>query len=165
MKTAVDWLIEQLTPSISLQQKHIDELKEKAKEMEKFQIVDARVFYFQELDKTPYGMEYLSKLDGAIGDAEDYYNKTYPGGNPKSFIDGINNFKIKHGAIFENKSYMELKEDDEKEALLTDFLNWYIKRYTDDAKDDIQYFTDATGLQIPIGMIIEHYLTRKEDLI
>ena len=35
MKTAVDWLIEQLTPSISLQQKHIDELKEKAKEMEK----------------------------------------------------------------------------------------------------------------------------------
>jgi len=57
MKTAVDWLIEQLTPSISLQQKHIDELKDKAKEMEKFQIVDARVFYFQELDKTPYGME------------------------------------------------------------------------------------------------------------
>jgi len=44
MKTAVDWLIELLTPSISLQQKYIDELKEKAKEMEKGQIVDARVF-------------------------------------------------------------------------------------------------------------------------
>ena len=40
-QTAVDWLIKQLTPSISLQQKHIDELKEKAKEMEKEQIVDA----------------------------------------------------------------------------------------------------------------------------
>jgi FtsZ-binding cell division protein ZapB len=35
--TAVEWLIEQLTPSISLQQKHIDELKEKAKQMEKEQ--------------------------------------------------------------------------------------------------------------------------------
>jgi hypothetical protein len=40
-QTAVDWLIEQLTPSISLQQKHIDDLKEKAKEMEKEQIQNA----------------------------------------------------------------------------------------------------------------------------
>jgi len=40
--TAVDWLIEQLTPSISLQQKHIDELKEKAKAMEKVQIENIR---------------------------------------------------------------------------------------------------------------------------
>ena len=37
-QTAVDWLIEQLTPSISLQQKHIDELKENAKAMEKEQM-------------------------------------------------------------------------------------------------------------------------------
>ena len=36
-QTAVEWLIEQLTPSISLQQKHIDDLKEQAKEMEKEQ--------------------------------------------------------------------------------------------------------------------------------
>jgi hypothetical protein len=40
-QTAVDWLIEQLTPSISLQQKHIDDLKEKAKAMEKQQIIEA----------------------------------------------------------------------------------------------------------------------------
>lgn len=108
-QTAVDWLIEQLTPSISLQQKHIDYLKTKAKEMEKFQIVDARVSYFQELDNTPYGMEYLSKLDKAIGEAEDYYNKNHTGEKTKSFIDGINEFKTKHGSIFENKSYNELK--------------------------------------------------------
>jgi len=76
-QTAVDWLIEQLTPSISLQQKHIDELKEKAKEMEKGQIVDAGVFSFQLNDKTPYGMEYLSKLDNAISNAVDYYDETY----------------------------------------------------------------------------------------
>jgi len=36
-QTAVEWLIDQLTPSISLQQKHIDELKNQAKEMEKEQ--------------------------------------------------------------------------------------------------------------------------------
>lgn len=76
-QTAVEWLIEQLTPSISLQQKHIDELKDKAKEMEKGQIVDARVFAFQQIDKTPYGMEYLSKLNNAISDAVDYYDETY----------------------------------------------------------------------------------------
>jgi len=40
-QTPVDWLIEQLTPLISLQQKHIDDLKEKAKEMEKNQIIKA----------------------------------------------------------------------------------------------------------------------------
>lgn len=36
-QTAVEWLIDQLTPSISLQQKYIDELKNQAKEMEKEQ--------------------------------------------------------------------------------------------------------------------------------
>ena len=39
-QTAIDWLIEQLTPSISLQQKHIDDLKDKAKEMERLQSID-----------------------------------------------------------------------------------------------------------------------------
>jgi hypothetical protein len=41
MKTAVEWLIEKLTPSIALQQKYINELKEQAKKMEKQQIIDA----------------------------------------------------------------------------------------------------------------------------
>lgn len=108
MKTAVDWLIEQLTPSISLQQKHIDNLKVEAKEKEKGQIIDAIVCYFQVNDETPYGIEYLSKLNNAISDAEDFYNKTYTGEKVKSFIDGINDFKEKHGAIFENKSYENL---------------------------------------------------------
>lgn len=40
-QTAVEWLIEQLTPSISLQQKHIDDLKDKAKQMEKEQIIES----------------------------------------------------------------------------------------------------------------------------
>jgi FtsZ-binding cell division protein ZapB len=63
-QTAVDWLIEQLTPSISLQQKHIDELKEKAKEMEKQQIIDAH----------NDGHNYYE--ENGI-DAEQYYNQTF----------------------------------------------------------------------------------------
>jgi flagellar biosynthesis/type III secretory pathway protein FliH len=43
MKTAVDWLVEQLTPSIALQQKYIDEVKEQAKQMEKEQLEEARL--------------------------------------------------------------------------------------------------------------------------
>jgi hypothetical protein len=62
-QTAVDWVIEQLTPSISLQQKHIDELKEKAKEMEKKQIKDA-----------------YEQGDIQIVNGEQYYEQTY-GGN------------------------------------------------------------------------------------
>lgn len=37
-QTAVEWLIEQLTPSITLQQKYIDKIKKQALEMEKEQI-------------------------------------------------------------------------------------------------------------------------------
>ena len=61
-QTAVDWLIEQLTPSISLQQKHIDKLKEKAKEIEKQQIKDA------------WDSAYTAE---GFFNAEQYYNETY----------------------------------------------------------------------------------------
>ena len=66
--TAVDWLIEQLTPSISLQQKHIDDLKTQAKEIEKEQIMNAYVegcsdsILDESTDKTR---------------SEDYYNENY----------------------------------------------------------------------------------------
>jgi hypothetical protein len=46
-QTAVEWLIEQLTPVITLQQKHIDVIKSIAKEMEKEQSdkpLDERLF-------------------------------------------------------------------------------------------------------------------------
>jgi L-lactate utilization protein LutB len=38
--TAVEWIVKQLTPAISLQQKHIDELLKKALQMEENQILD-----------------------------------------------------------------------------------------------------------------------------
>lgn len=61
-ETAVEWLIEQLTPSICLQQKYIDELKEQAKEMHKQEIIDAYKFGISD--------EYV------IG-SEKYYNETF----------------------------------------------------------------------------------------
>jgi hypothetical protein len=63
-QTSVDWLIEQLTPSISLQQKHIDDLKEKAKAMEKEQIESA---YWDGGEDMPM----ISKQ------CEQYYNETF----------------------------------------------------------------------------------------
>jgi hypothetical protein len=82
-QTAVDWLFNQIkksskkTDNINNEHLFFYRLLEEAKEKEKGQIVDAGVFTFQLTDKTPYGMEYLSKLDNAISNAVDYYNETY----------------------------------------------------------------------------------------
>ena len=65
-QTAVEWLVEQLTPSISLQQKYIDELKEQAKEMEKEQIIDS-YNNADSVDENNIGWK----------SAEQYYKKTY----------------------------------------------------------------------------------------
>lgn len=40
VQTSVEWIIEQLTPSISLQQKYIDELKEKANKIHNQEVVN-----------------------------------------------------------------------------------------------------------------------------
>jgi hypothetical protein len=69
-QTAVEWLVEQLAPSVSLQQKYIDELLEQAKEMEKQQIIDAygvKVKHSIEQGTTVY-----TKTFG-----EQYYNETF----------------------------------------------------------------------------------------
>jgi len=69
-QTAVEWLIDQLTPSISLQQKHIDELKNQAKEMEKE----------QKMNDFIAGMEFIAVDPNRYKeDAEQYYNETYGG--------------------------------------------------------------------------------------
>jgi hypothetical protein len=61
-QTAVDWLVEQLTPSISLQQKHIEGLFQQSKEMEKQQIIK-------------FTNNYLD--DDADETVEQFYNKTF----------------------------------------------------------------------------------------
>ena len=63
-QTAVEWLVEQLAPSVSLQQKYIDELLEQAKAMEKEQIEDA------------YSNNGWNDEDQKAN-AEQYYNETY----------------------------------------------------------------------------------------
>jgi hypothetical protein len=64
-QTAVEWLVEQLTPSISLQQKHIDRYKILAMEMEKNQIINT--FQAAQVFKV---MEYETR-------AEEFYIETY----------------------------------------------------------------------------------------
>ena len=70
-QTAVEWLIEQLTPSISLQQKHIDEYKKQAKEMEKEQIKDAWLSAWKDSMLNPLEDKFYEP------EAEQYYNETY----------------------------------------------------------------------------------------
>ena len=69
--TAVEWLVEQLAPSVSLQQKYIDELLEKAKEMEKEQIKISWVSAWQDSMVNPLEYKYYEL------EAEQYYNETF----------------------------------------------------------------------------------------
>jgi hypothetical protein len=65
-QTAIDWLVEQLSPSLELQQKHIDKIKKQAKAIEKTQLISCYVIADCRCNK-----EYAMK------DAEHYYNETY----------------------------------------------------------------------------------------
>jgi hypothetical protein len=67
-QTAVDWLIEELTPTITLQQKYIDDIKKQAKEMEK-----------EQMCKFAYKCHNHYKVYGDFN-IEQYFNETY-GGN------------------------------------------------------------------------------------
>jgi len=60
---SIEWLIKELTPSIALQQKYIDELKEQAEEMHRQETIEAWEMGRFNID--------------AIGSGEEYYNETY----------------------------------------------------------------------------------------
>ena len=67
-QTAVDWLIRKLYESIALPSKHIEEIKAKAKAMEKEQHIDA-------FNK---GMNVsVDYFGGDIINSEQYYNETF----------------------------------------------------------------------------------------
>ncbi len=68
-QTAVEWLVEQLNPTISirLSDTYIKELKEKAKAMEKEQIIKA---YEEGYDE---GLQIITKYEGA----QEYYTSTF----------------------------------------------------------------------------------------
>ena len=65
---SIEWLIEELTPSIALQQKYIDELKEKAKKMHKKEIVNTYIIADSE-----------STIEDAEHNAEKYYERNFKG--------------------------------------------------------------------------------------
>ncbi len=77
-QTAVEWLTEQLKPSITLQTKYIDEYVEQAKQMDKEQ---KQEFYNEGKDFSSYtydeqygGVEYWDREPMGF---EEYYNEQY----------------------------------------------------------------------------------------
>lgn len=72
--TAVEWLVQQLIPAIALQEKHIDDLAQQAKEMERSQIVDGYNQGYRDGEVQEYNSENdVSMFDDAIN----YYNQTF----------------------------------------------------------------------------------------
>ena len=69
-QTAVDWLIRQLYESIALPSKHIEEIKAKAKAMEKGQIINA-------FEQGEYNSVDYFNPENRIKESEQYYNETY----------------------------------------------------------------------------------------
>jgi hypothetical protein len=64
-QTAVDWVIEQLTPAITLNQKYIDEIKQYAKSIEQEQMI-----YFAD--------DYADAvMGGCVKRAKQFYNEDY----------------------------------------------------------------------------------------
>jgi hypothetical protein len=83
-QTAVEWLVKQINEKIDFIPMHkwdeIRDIVQQAKEMEKEQVINSRLSVFQDLNKMPYGMEYLGNLGDALEDANEYYNAEYKGG-------------------------------------------------------------------------------------
>jgi len=72
MKTAVEWLVEQLDGERHLTENEIKRLIQQAKEMEKDNVCNA---WNDGYDK---GMRYrIEKISNPVGNAEQYYNETY----------------------------------------------------------------------------------------
>ena len=63
-QTAVEWLVEQLYPSIVLQSKYIEELKHRAKQKEKEQITDAFYSGYEDRDLFKHSDDYYDKMYG-----------------------------------------------------------------------------------------------------
>ena len=70
MKTAVEWLVEQLDVETVLTRRQLSDVINQAKKMEKEQIMDAFIF-----SKDPFGLSIGNSH--TIKKAEDYYNTTF----------------------------------------------------------------------------------------
>jgi hypothetical protein len=81
MKTAVEWLMEELPKHGSGAVRTFGDLFQQAKEMEddqKKELVVATYTYLKMKDcHLPYGMEYLNKISELDDEAEQYYNETF----------------------------------------------------------------------------------------
>jgi hypothetical protein len=77
MKTAVEWLLEQMDVDTSW----VTEVVEQAKEMEEEQKKELIIATYTDLKmkdcQLPYGMQYHNELLKAGEEAEQYYNETF----------------------------------------------------------------------------------------
>jgi hypothetical protein len=76
-QTAVEWLQEKYNSRQVYEESIFDEEFEKAKAMEKEQMISAMIYTFNQQNTLPYGMEYLQKRDGMLEDCENYYKEKY----------------------------------------------------------------------------------------
>jgi len=91
MKTAVEWLFNQIPDHLRLTQSGFEMLQQ-AKEMDEEQKKQLVIFFYIDLkmknNKLPYGMQYLNKLTKLEEEAEKYYNKTFKQSNLPEFPTG-----------------------------------------------------------------------------
>ena len=91
MKTAVEWLIDELRNKHGMSIDLYSEF-EQAKEVEKQQKKDLVIFFYIDLkmknNKLPYGMQYLNKLTKLEEEAEQSYNETFKQSNLPEFPTG-----------------------------------------------------------------------------
>ncbi len=68
-QNSIEWLVEQLKPAITLQEKYINEFLQQAKAMHKEEIINA-VVWFDDTDRRPHEIEIEVKK---------YYNEIFGG--------------------------------------------------------------------------------------
>lgn len=73
-QTAVEWLIEQLTPSISLQQKYIDDYENKAKEIEQ-KLFDSMIKSREQIMWSASQIGFANGFEYGLKNVEDYYDQ------------------------------------------------------------------------------------------
>lgn len=73
-QSSIEWLVEQLKPAITLQEKYINEFLEQAKAMHKEELINA-VVWFDDTDRRPHEIEIEVKK---------YYNETFGGQDNES---------------------------------------------------------------------------------
>lgn len=75
--TYIKWMRDRDEISSETGLKWYNEALEKAKQMEKEQIIDAQMHMFHYLNNNDYGLDYINKRESAMDYTLQYYNENY----------------------------------------------------------------------------------------